>query len=401
MAAHYIFQGKIMAVDEEDFQASLKTAYPQKIRPLCACKHPPVAMYIAKIDDRFIIKRMPNTGCDHDLECRSYEIPAGFSGRDQQMGSAIKDNNETGLTTLKFDFTLTKGSLNPIPTATNVNKTESHHSKTEPKRLSLRATLHYLWEQAELNKWSPAMSGKRNWYIIRKYLYEATKDKTAKHMSLNSLLYIPEVFELEKKDEIANRRHAALQALSESSKHKKLMLIIGEVKDISSARFVHKMIIKHLPDFPIHLNKDRYQSLCKQFETEMGLWSDNANGHLMVIGTFGINQSGSTSFEEVALMIVNENWIPYDNVDELTLINELTQARQRFIKCLKYNLPLTVLTANVLLSDKDKTSTALFICPASANEVYRNDLYTLMRKSEVNTWLWYAGNEVLPNLEFL
>lgn len=122
MAAQYIFQGKKMAMDEEGFKASLKNAYPKKIRPLCACKQPPVAMYIAKIDDRFIIKRMPNTGSDHDLECRSYEIPAGLSGLDQVLGSAIKENSENGLTVLKFDFSLTKGLLNPIPSGTNHKK---------------------------------------------------------------------------------------------------------------------------------------------------------------------------------------------------------------------------------------------------------------------------------------
>ncbi len=396
MAAHYIFQGKIMAVDEEDFQASLKTAYPQKIRPLCACKQPPVAMYIAKIDDRFIIKRMPNTGCDHDLECRSYEIPAGLSGRDQLMGLAIKDNNETGLTTLKFDFTLTKVSLNPISTATNYKKSERHHSITEPKRLSLKATLHFLWEEAELNKWSPAMTGKRNWYIIRKYLYEAAKDKTAKHMSLNSLLYIPEVFELEIKDEIASRRRAALHVLSESSKQTKLMLIIGEVKSISSALLGYKMIIKHLPDFPIHLNKDRYQSLCNQFETEMRLWSSNTNGHLTVIGTIGINQSASASFEEIALMIVNENWIPYDNADELSLIDALVQAKRRFIKCLRYNVPSKTPSASVLLADKDKATTAIFVCPTNANEGLKEEMQVLMNNCGIKGYLWGDGKKDLP-----
>jgi len=74
------------------------------------------------------------------------------------------------------------------------------------------------------------------------------------------------------------------------------MLIIGEVKDMKSARFGHKMIIKHLPDFPIHLNKERYQSLCKQFETEIGLCSNNQSGHLIANGTFWIHQTGTASF---------------------------------------------------------------------------------------------------------
>lgn len=120
----------------------------------------------------------------------------------------------------------------------------------------------------------------------------------------------------------------------------------------------------------------------------------------MVIGTFGISNSGTAYFDEIALMMVTENWLPYDNADEIRLIDELTQAKQLFIKCLRYNLPSTVPTANVFLSEKDKTAIALLICPASASDTYRHDLKALINKSEINTWLWDARNETLPNLYF-
>jgi hypothetical protein len=99
-------------------------------------------------------------------------------------------------------------------------------------------------------------------------------------------------------------------------------------------------------------------------------------------------------------MMVTENWIPYENSDELRLINTLTQANQRFIKCLRYNLPSTVPTASVLLTAKDKTTTALYICPAFANQAYRNDINESIENSEINTWLWDVGHEVLPNIYF-
>jgi glutamine amidotransferase-like uncharacterized protein len=57
-------------------------------------------------------------------------------------------------------------------------------------------------------------------------------------------------------------------------------------------------------------------------------------------------------------------------------------------------------TASVLLTDKDKTATALFICPASADESYINDLNTLIENSEIKTWLWDAGNVALPKFPF-
>jgi Protein of unknown function (DUF1173) len=398
MKACYIIQGKTMAVDGEGFQASLKNTYPQKIRPLCPCKQPPVAMYIAQVNGHFIVKRMPNTGSDHDLECDSYEIPAGLSGLGQVLGSAIKENSGDGLTALKFGFSLSKGPTKTIPTG---NAEEKNSVKTDGNKLSLRGTLHYLWEQAGFNKWSPGMVGKRNWFVIRKYLYEAAKDKTAKNVSLDTLLFIPETFKLDQKDELTQRRLATIHSLRNGdNKHKQLMLMVGEVKEITSARFGYKMVVKHLPDFPIMLNDDIYHRLLKRFNVEIELWSANENGHLLVIGTFGINGYGIPSFEEIALMTVTENWIPYDNADELRLINTLTQANQRFIKCLRYNLPSTVPTASVLLSDKDKGITALFICPASATEIYRHDLNELISNSDINTWLWDAGNEVLPKFPF-
>jgi Protein of unknown function (DUF1173) len=244
------------------------------------------------------------------------------------------------------------------------------------------------------------MAGKRNWFVIRKYLYEAAKDKTAKNVALDKLIYIPEAFDLDHKRAIAERRIAALSHLHVDNKPQQFMLFIGEAKELTSARYGYKMVIKHMPDFPIMLNHDIYHRLCKRFDVELELWSANESGHLVVMGTFGINASGIPSFEEITLMMVTENWIPYDNADELILLNTLTQANQRFIKCLRYNLPSTVPTASVLLTDKDKTATALFICPTSASETYRNDLNTLIENSEIKTWLWDAGHEVLPNLEF-
>ncbi len=354
-------------------------------------------MYIAKVNELYIVKRMPNTGYQHDPDCGSYEIPAELSGLGQVLGSAIKENIADGLTALKFDFALSKGVSRSIPTGSNQEK---NSVKTDTKKLSLRATLHYLWEQAGFNKWSPAMAGKRNWFVIRKYLYEAAKDKTAKNVALDKLIYIPEMFDLEHRQEINTRRIASLSHLHDDNKPQQFMLIIGEVKEINKARFGYKMVIKHLPDYPIMLNPDIYNRLYKRFEVELALWSANESGHLIVMGTFGINASGVPSFEEITLMMVTENWIPYDNADELRLITELTLSNQRFIKCLRYNRPSTLPTASVLLANKNKTTTALFICPSFANETYRNELNTLIENSEINTWLWDAGNEVVPKLHF-
>jgi Protein of unknown function (DUF1173) len=393
----YLIHGKLVDVETADFQEALKKAYHNKIRPLCPCREPPIPMYIAKVNGHFIVKRMPNTGSDHDLECKSYEIPTGLSGLDQVLGSAIKENNEDGLTTLRFDFALSKGAPKAVPTG---KATEKNGVKTDGKKLGLRGLLHYLWEQAEFNKWSPGMAGKRNWFIVRKYLYAAAKGKTAKNLSLDSLLFIPEVFDLDHQADINKRRQMALKQLHEIGKPQPFMLVIAEVKDIAKARFGHKMVLKHLPDFPILLNDDIYSRMNKHFAVEFDLWSANDHVHLMVIGTFGINASGIASFQEIAVMPVNEQWLPYENNDELKLINSLIQSNRRFIKCLRYNLPSSIPKASVILADNDNETTAIFIRPHNASDDFEQDVQAMIEGNGVKARIWRDEDGKRNSIDF-
>ena len=58
-----------------------------EIRPLCLCKEPSPAMYIAQVGDQYIVKRMPLSGGGHDPSCFSYEPPDELSGLGVLMGT--------------------------------------------------------------------------------------------------------------------------------------------------------------------------------------------------------------------------------------------------------------------------------------------------------------------------
>lgn len=397
MEAYYLIDGVKVALDDESvLQRELEKSYGAKKRPLCPCMDPGVEMYIAKIGNKYVVKRMPDSGGKHDPYCESYEFPAELSGRGQVVGSAIQEDVETHLTTLKFDFSLSKGASRAAPVASGIEKDSV---TTDGKKLTLRGTLHYLWEQAGFHSWTPAMENKRNWYVIRKHLLEAAKNKEAKGAAFDSMLFIPETFRLEYKDDIAKRRIAALSQLTTETKSgQKLMLIIGEVKAIEPARYDYKMLIKHLPDMEIMLNADIHKRMNKRFQTELELWTANEKGHLIVVGTFGINKSGTASFNELALMMVNENWIPYEDINEFNLVDELTRKKQRFFKSLRYNLPSSTPLASVLHIGVNKVSTAMYVCPASATESYREALEKLIEGSEITSWVWDAGQDVMPAL---
>lgn len=397
--AVYRLNDRVWDDGDQGFIDLLPQAYSSKTRPLCQCRAPGVEMYIAKVQDRYLVKRMPNTGGDHDPSCDSYEPPAELSGLGQVKGSAIQENPDEGTTALKLNFSLSKGASRIAPSP---GGGESDSVKTEGNKLGLRGLLHFLWEEAGFNRWTPAMEGKRKWYVIRKHLLQAAEDKVVKGGSLADKLYIPEVFDSDKKEEISQRRLAHLAQVAAPQKGpRRLMLAIGEVKDIAQARFGHKIVLKHVPDAHFMLNDDLHRRLLKRFELEIGLWNALPESHLVMIGTFGLGSTGIASLEEVALMVVTEHWVPFENMFEKTIIDILTQEGRRYLKGLRYNLPTSQALAFAVVSDTTPQPTAMYILPLGATEQYAEELEGLMTESKLPSWLWRAGEEEVPPLPTL
>ena len=398
--SNYEIGGARISGDHPQFSDVLaKSQSNKKQRPLCLCRIPGIEMYIAKVAGKCIIKRMPGTGDSHSPTCDSYEPPPELSGLGQVLGTAIQENTESGITTLKFDFSLSKvaGRTAPVPSGG-----ESDTVKTDGNKLTLRGTLHYLWEQAGMNKWTPAMAGKRSWYVVRKYILQATDDKASKGSNLGDLLYIPETFHADKKNEITQRRIAHMMKVStQVGGTRQLMIAIGEVKEITEARYGFKIIFKHLPDCHFMLNDDLHKRLQKRFATEMELWNSLSDSHLIAICTFGVSSTGTTNIEELALMTVNENWIPFENSYEKMVLDSMTQANRRFIKGVRYNLATTRPLACLVTSDTKPEPTAMYIVPPGATEDYTKSLNALIEESKLACWKWVVSEHEMPPLPSL
>lgn len=368
----------------------ITNCYIEKKRPLCMCSETGVEMYIARSQDKYIVKRMPNTGRLHDPLCDSYEPPHELSGLAEVAGSAIKENPYDGITTLRIDFSLSKhGSRNAPPPPSGV---EHASVKAKASKLTLRAVLHYLWEEAGFNRWSPAMRGKRNWTVIRKYLLQAAEGKNVKGTSLADVLYIPETFSIACEEEINANRIARMKKISsDSHAPHQLMLVVGEIKCVTGALMDYKVVLKHLPKFPFKINEDIYKRLRKRFESELGLFERESGEHLILIGTFSINLSGTAVMEEIALMIANENWIPFENVYDEILVNKLIESERRFTKGLRYNLNSAHPLASAVLSDTSPP-TAMYVVPPGIGECYVEALGKIINEGEMPHWRWDIDN---------
>ncbi|TYR33561.1 DUF1173 domain-containing protein [Mesorhizobium microcysteis] len=375
---------------------ALADAYRRKVRPLCLCSKPGSRMYIAKIGDHYIVKRMPLSGGEHDPSCESFESPYELSGLGALLGSAIQLDSQSGMAALKLDFSLSKTGSRAAAAQTGPG---SNSVAGETKRLSLLGLLHYLWHEAELTVWTSRWAGKRHWWNVQWHIGEAAKQMIVKGSSLAEILYVPEAFRKEKKEAIEKRRmEALLPAIPPKTGSRRLMVLVGEVKSFDPARTGHKLVVKHMPGFPFMVDDVLHRRILSRCEKEISLWEADDRSHLMAIATFGLNPAGLAIIEETALMVVGENWVPYETIHEKKLVDALAKVSEKSVKGLRYNLPADQPIANALFQHRP-SPVALYIVPVGAGEKYEAALEEMIAaRPEIGAWVWRVGDGDIPLL---
>lgn len=382
--------------ESNEFQAILPRAYEQGLRPHCQCKEPPVPMYIAQLEGQHFVKRMPLSGRDHDPACPSYDPPYELSGLGPLIGNAIQVG-ANGRANLKIDFSMTK--KGPRAAAPQSAGASERAIRNEPQKLSLRAMLHYLWEMGELTEWRSSWAGKRGWGRVRTSLMNAASQMTTRGGLLSDMLFVPETFRQKDKEAIAARRATALAgAQASGTGPRKLMIMVAEVKEFIPARVGHRITLRHLP-FPLMLEHETWKRLNAKYETELELWRSNDELHLVMIATFGISASGVAAVAELAMMVVNGNWIPFENVHERHLLERLGALRRKSVKGLRFNLPQEQPIVSVTLPEERPSPVAMFIIPAGASGHYQRALAEMIEaRPEMTPWIWCIAEGDMPKL---
>lgn len=393
-AAVYEIACRRFEIGSRGFADAIADAHAAHQRPRCLCQAEGVEMYVARLGEGYIVKRMPDTGSHHASDCPSYEPPAEFSGLGQVLGGAITEDPATGETTLKLAFPLAKmPGRSQLPPAGGASDSVT----SDGAKLSLRGLLHYLWDQAELTRWHPGFAGKRTWSTVRKHLLLAAEDKVARGDSLRSRLYIPEVFSVEQRDAINARRISLWsQAVAVPVKQQQqLMLTIAEIKEIVPARYGFKAVVKHVPDQAFALDEQLYRRLARRFERELALWGAADDIHLVMIATFSVAAAGIPTIVELSLMPATRHWLPVEDGFEKQLVDRLVVDGRSFVKGLRYNLCAGSEIASATLTDCADSTPLLFVdhsgIEGSGRQRHTGD-------PSVPEWLWNPSSEAMPSL---
>jgi hypothetical protein len=391
--AQYKIGSLMVSPTQADFEQQLQVAHGAKLRPVCMCVGDDgLLMYIAHANNRYWLKRMPNTGRKHAVGCPSWESPEEFSGRNDLVGSALKyktQGNDVEVA-LRLGFVLSRRGKRDMEAMEKANKENA--TAKEPSsdaKLTLRSLLHYLWDEAGLTTWS-GISKPRDWAFVYDCLSEAAARKTIKHTELENYLYIPKPLTKYSQSEIdSDRRKRFAQVEGEDAKKvKHLLLIVGEVKEMKAVGGGWNVTFKEMPNYPFVITDKLHDQILRHLGKEMQLVSIGSAGSLVLMGTFQVEKGGTATFEEVSLMYVNENWIPYQSVYDRDLIADLIKNNRSFMRLLRYNRPITVPMPTLLLTDCGDAPVSIYVLDAESTSSVQMTAVTEASKYE--SILWYT-----------
>lgn len=389
----YLWQ-KPLNPDSATGQTCLSQAHQAGDRVECRCRVPAPPMYVAAVGRRFIVKRMPGTGPDHAVGCPSFLPPDELSGLAQVQTSAITEDPDAGTTTLKLGFPLRKNSKSRIaPEQTGAKPTEA---KVAPRKLTITSVLHFLWHEADLGKWYPRMQSKRFWGVIYHALCRAAVGKIVKGQDLFRFLYVPEYFRVDDKAEIVARRNRIFANLRPDGRGATPFgLVVAEYKAMEPTAHGARFIFKHAPDCSFFADVDLAQKFEKVFADQLHLIEAMGSGHAILIASFSIAKAGYPVLHEISMMLVTDNWIPFEGLRELDVLNALTEQSRAFQKQLRFNLPVDAPIASAVLLDTTDP-VAVFVAD---NPEDAGALALLTKASEEGryaSWCWFDDGPMSP-----
>lgn len=389
----FSIRGREIGADDPQLQDALAQVYDTPLRPRCLCMPDGVEMYVAR-HRQFVIKRMPDSGSTHHPGCPSYEPEARQSGLGELMGEAVLES-EPGRVELRVGFPLTRWVGRSVPRG---EPQEVAEVGVPRRRMTLRAVLHFLFERAGFNRWSPAMEGTRSQGVLCKYLLEAAEEITVKGLPLATRLYVPEPFSEQAKAEAARRRREKLAVLRPRDGQTPLALVIGEFKSCDATAQGRRIWIRHMPDAPLLIAARSWERIERVFAPLFEA-RDADTGHplrLVMAALIRARREYTYEVEAVSLMLTSRDWIPLEGGHELPLIDALTVQHRRFIKPLRYDARSAASFPNAVLLDAGPAPVPLHVVSPFMDARERAEKERAVAAGGGDTWVWWTGQPMPP-----
>ena len=390
----FFIKGSVFGTDDPKLQGVLAQVHETPERPRCLCVPGGIEMYVAH-HRQFVVKRMPETGSQHHPGCPSYEPELQQSGLGELVGEAVLES-ELGTVELRVDFPWTRSTGRGVP---HGELQDASEVEVPSRRMSLRALMHFLFERAGFNRWSPAMEGKRNQGVLHKYLQEAAESIVVKGVVLAERLYVPEPFSEVGKAAAAQRRREKLAVLRLREGQSPLAVVIGELKASDVTPLGRRVWIKHMPDAPLMIAAKAWDRIERVFAPlfEARDVDGGQKVRLMVVALIRARREHTYEIDVASLMLTSEHWIPVEGIHELPLVQALVDQQRRFVKPLRYDARNAASFPNALLLDAGALPIPLHVVSAYLDPKEQAAKALALKSGDDAQWIWRT-HESMPEL---
>lgn len=313
---------RAQAIETEEGQLLLAQARSEGAPVHCLCRgeQNPLPLYLRRLGEHIIVCRMPTSGLAHHPECVFYGETEHVD-LDRKLSAVVERPDG------KLDVRLALPAA-PRGQVTNIGRRSGVPTSRAAAResLELRGLLNLLWEQAHLNRWYPAMQGKRHWSKVAYFLGRA-----AEQIYVDGVSFADRVIRLDPYGNKAASRVASLADLRQSSRAETcdLLFVIGAVANKHWKGGADELVLSGLSE-PIKVDERHRKNMESAFEAARARASGVRNSWLIALLALRCTEDGSMRACAGAWMSVTSAFLPFARIEEASLLEHLV-ARDRSI----------------------------------------------------------------------
>lgn len=285
-------------------------------------------------NDSFFLARFPETGHQHDPDCGYYSPDPSASGLGSYRRGVVEE-----LADGKFKIKLKVGlQRRPVTDTTSEPSTTESNTKAPGKAaMTLLGLLHFLWTVAGLERWSPAMVGKRNLGRVSYFLLQAAGEVKAGRLRLADSLLVATA---SANDKLVDWNAKCTRAAAQ--KDRRLIVIAPLARyreDYETAP--DRPPIMGFNGFPyLFLDSDLWLKTKARFDYAFTAWRSGQRVIAILQCDVPAEQQGdryASEVHDIALMVVTQEWIPVDSSYEQQVCAALVEQGRRFSKPLIFD----------------------------------------------------------------
>jgi hypothetical protein len=397
--------------EPEAFQVLLEEARRRFGHALCSCQRPPLKLVIRDRQGKLFLAAWPNQAQSHALDCPFY-TEERTGANEYAPGAISQDGDRTNLA-LAHPLRQTdrhqdrgEGEKESIPAK----------DRSAPReRLHLWGLLHYLWEQAGLNRWYPGWH--RDWGFVRHVLRRVAQNTTVEGHALLPNLYVPPVWIPAKQDQINAHWDEFVRPLRLQHRRSPTVaagIVIGMARALEPTEFGYSLRLHHHAErfYMDHALADilarhsrRGWAAIKHLNAAV-----DADEKPYVVAAMRVQatHTGRLTIVEAALMRVSPRFIPVNSSYEDKVARLLVAQDRQFVRPLHYDshfleLPDFILkdvAPPALATDSRLQSVALFVYGETITPAQKQRLAARDRRNAsaegLGFWEWDAATDAAP-----